>query len=321
MKEDLPRNLGLELVHATEAAAITAGRWMGLGESHDADQQATESMYEQLNTIEFDGHVDVGEEAMVGWDSPLSSGRTVGTGEGPKLDIVVDPIDGRRLLAEGRAGAMAVAGAAPFGSMWSGAPAVYMEKIVVSELAADVLVPECMDAPAAWTLALVAREKEKRVEDLTVFVLERRRHSDLVAEIRAAGARVMLRSDGDIAGAVMSASTESGVDILMGVGGVPQGIIAACAVKSMGGAMLGRLAPQSDDEMQKIKEAEMDTHEIMDCDRMVASNQIYFAITGITDGPLLRGVQYRRDKAETESIVLRAETGTRRTIRADHLVE
>ncbi len=158
------------------------------------------------------------------------------------------------------------------------------------------------------------------MEDLTVFVLERQRHTDLVEEIRAAGARVMLRTDGDIAGAVMAASRRSGVDILMGVGGVPQGIIAACAVKSMGGAMLGRLAPQSQDEMEKIKNNNMDVHEIMDCDRLVSGNQIYFAITGITDGPLLRGVHYRQDKAETESIVLRAQTGTRRTILADHLV-
>ncbi|HKJ68522.1 MAG TPA: fructose-bisphosphatase class II, partial [bacterium] len=257
----------------------------------------------------------------VGWDSPLSSGQTIGTGEGPKLDVVVDPIDGRRLLAQGRAGAIAVAGAAPYGSMWSGAPAVYMEKIVVSREAAHALVPECMDAPAAWTLALVAREKEKRVEDLTVFVLERTRHAELVEEIRKAGARVMLRTDGDIAGAVMAASSEGHVDVLMGIGGVPQGVIAACAVKSMGGAMLGRLRPQRDREKEEIEQAGLDTHEIMDCDRLVSGDQIYFAITGITDGPILHGVHYHGNKAETNSLILRCETGTRRTIFADHLLE
>jgi len=234
---------------------------------------------------------------------------------------VVDPIDGRRLLAQGRSGAIAVAGAAPFGSMWSGASAVYMEKLVVSEIAADSLVPECMDAPAAWTLALVAREKGKRVEDLIVFVLERARHRDLIDEIRAAGARVMLRSDGDIAGAVMAASPEGHADVLMGIGGVPQGLIAACAVKCMGGAMLARLAPQSDRERTSVEEAELDTREILTCDRLVAGKQIYFAITGITDGPLVNGVRYSGRKAETSSIILRCETRTRRFMDAEHLLE
>jgi len=319
--EDLPRNLGLELVRATEAAAIAAGRWMGLGRLERADQDATEAMHQQLNTIAMNGRIDIGEEATIGWDSPLSSGRAVGTGQGPNLDIVVDPVDGRRLLAQGRSGAIAVAGAAPSGSMWSGASAVYMEKMVVSALAADSLVPECMDAPAAWTLALVAREKAKRVEDLIVFVLERDRHRDLIDEIRAAGARVMLRSDGDIAGAVMAASPEDHADVLLGIGGVPQGLIAACAVKCMGGAMLARLAPQSEKERQSVKEAELDTAEILTCDHLVAGKQIYFAITGITDGPLLKGVRYSGRQAETSSIILRCETGTRRFLEAEHLLE
>ncbi len=237
------------------------------------------------------------------------------------MDIVVDPIDGRRLLAQGRAGAISVAGAAPYGSMWSGAPAVYMEKLVVSRDAADALVPECMDAPAGWTLALVAREKGKRIEDLTVFVLERIRHAELIEEIRSAGARVMLRSDGDIAGAVMAASPEGHVDILMGIGGVPQGVIAACAVKAMGGAMLGRLAPQSDQERADVDESGLNRQEILTCDSLVSGNKIYFAITGITDGPLVHGVRYHGSKAETNSLVLRCETGTRRTVYADHLLE
>ncbi|HMO58577.1 MAG TPA: fructose-bisphosphatase class II family protein, partial [Roseiflexaceae bacterium] len=253
--------------------------------------------------------------------SRLASGRQVGSGKGPALDVVVDPIDGRTMLAQGRSGAISVAALAPRGSMWSPTPAAYMEKIVVNREAAAALVPECMDAPAAWTLALVARAKKKEVRDLMVFVLDRPRHADLIEEIRAAGARVMLRGDGDIAGALMAASHGSSLDLLMGIGGAAEGVIAACAVKSMGGAMLVRLAPQSDIEQRQVADAGLDLQRILTCDELVTSRQVFFAATGIGDGPLLDGVRYQGAYAQTHSIILRCETGTRRILHADHRIQ
>lgn len=319
--QSLPRNLGLDLVRATEAAALSAGRWMGFGNPDAADHDAIVTMHQALDTLPIDGHIVVGEEGKLGIHSLLESGKSVGTGAGPAMDVVVDPIDGRKLLAQGKPGAIAVAAVAPRGSMWSPTHAVYMEKIVVNREAARVLAPECMDAPAAWTLALVARAKQKEVRDLVVFVLDRPRHHDLLEELRRAGARVMLRSDGDIAGAIMAAAPENRVDLLLGVGGVPEGVIAACAVKAMGGAVLGRLAPQSAAERAAITAAGLDTRRILTGDELITSRQIFFAATGITDGPLLAGARYQSKRAETQSVILRCETGTRRFISAEHLLE
>jgi fructose-1,6-bisphosphatase II len=195
-----------------------------------------------------------------------------------------------------------------------------MDKIVVDREAAEALVPECMDAPAAWTLALVARVKGKAVRDLVVFVLDRPRHRHLIEEIRDSGARAMLRSDGDVSGALLAASPEIGVDLLMGIGGVSEGVIAACAVKAMRGGMLGRLAPQTDEERAAVGAAGLDTGQILTCDELIASDRIFFAATGITDGAMLHGIRYRGREAKTESLVLRCETGTRRTVRAEHLL-
>ncbi|MDQ4075486.1 MAG: fructose-bisphosphatase class II family protein [Chloroflexota bacterium] len=298
-----------------------AGRWMGLGSRDEPDRVATEAMHQALNLVDVDGRIVVGEEGKLGWESPLKSGKEVCSGDGPAMDVVVDAIDGRGLLASGRAGAIAVAAVAPRGAMWCPRPAVYMEKVVVNREAAESLVPEVMDAPAAWTLALVARVKKKEVRDLVVFVLDRPRHRDLINEIRAAGARVMLRSDGDIAGALMAASPNGRVDILMGVGGVPEGLVAACAVKALGGAMLGRLAPQNEREHEALEGAELDMERIVTDDELVSSDAIYFAATGITDGPLLDGVTYHGRRAETHSLILRGETHSRRFIRAEHLLE
>lgn len=315
-----PRNLGLDLVRVTEAAALRAGRWKGRGQTDEADEDAAQAMARALNTLDMDGHIVIGEEGKLGTHSALDSGQRVGTGLGPEMDVVVDPIEGRNLLARGRPDAIAVAGIAPLGSMWSPVPAVYMEKIVVGPEVAGALVPECMGAPAAWTIALVARVKNKPVRDLVIFVLDRPRHHHLIEEIRAAGARAMLRSDGDVFGAIMAATYDSGVDLLMGIGGVPEGVIAACAVKAVGGGMLGRLAPQSDEERAAIQGAGLDTKQILTCHELVSSNEIFFAATGITQGALLSGVRYRGNLAETESLVLRAETGTRRVIHAEHLI-
>lgn len=320
MSDPISTNLGMALVRVTEAAALQAGRWMGRGARSEADQVATNAMAQALNSLDINGTIVIGEEEKSHQHSVLESGRRVGTGNGPEMDIVVDPIDGKRMLAEGRSGAIAVAALAPRGSMWSPQHALYMEKMVVNADAAHALVPECLDAPAAWTLALVARVKKKSVRDLVVFVLDRPRHEHLIEEIRTAGARVMLRGDGDIAGALMAASQRSSVDILMGIGGVPEGIIAACAVRCLRGAMLARLAPQSEQERQAIEAVGLDTSRILSCKEIINSDQIFFAATGVADGPLLDGVRYEGHMAETHSLVLRAETGTRRIIHADHLL-
>ena len=314
------RNVGFDLVRATEAAALIAGRWMGLGRRDEADEVATAAMAQTLRAMEMDGHIVIGEEGKLGRHSPLDTNQHVGTGEGPTLDVVVDPIDGGRLLAQGLPGAISVAAIAPRGAIRSLYPAIYMEKIVVDREVARALVSECLDAPAAWVLALIARLKKKEIRDLVVFMLDRPRHAALMEEIRTAGARVMLRSDGDIAGALLAASPHSGVDLLMGIGGIPEGIIAACAIRALGGAMVGRLAPQSEAERAACQTAGLDggvftTHDL------VTSDEIFFAATGITDGPLLTGVRYQGNQAETHSLLLRCETHTRRQIHAEHLLE
>lgn len=315
------RNIGLDLVRVTEVTALAAGRWLGLGNRDGAHRAATEAMAKAINMVDMDGCIVIGEEGRLGEHTPLDSGQKVGTGNGPEMDVVVDPIDGTESVVRGYPGAISVVSVAPRGSMWAPNPAVYMEKIVVDREAASFLVPECMDAPAAWTLALVARAKNKAVRDLQVIVLDRPRHDDLIEEIRTAGARVLLRSDGDTAGALIAATLDVGADLLMGIGGVPEGVTAACAVKAMGGGMLGRLAPQSDAERVALEAAGLDTQRILTCDELVSSNQIFFAATGVTDGVLLGGVEYHGHTAKTHSLLIRCETGVRRMIRAEHTLE
>jgi fructose-1,6-bisphosphatase II len=317
----LTRNLGLDLVRVTELVALAMGRWMGLGTRLEADAAAIATMVEALNALDMDGTIVIGEEAKSGLHSPLDSGQRIGNGNGPAMDVVVDPVDGTNLLVQGRSGAISVVGVAPRGSMWSVAPAAYMEKLVVDREVADALVPECLDAPAAWTLALIARVKRKQIRDLVVFVLDRPRHADLIEEIRSAGARVALRADGDIAGAIQAALPGSNVDVLMGVGGVSEGVTAACAVRALRGAMLVRLAPQSPEERQAVATAGLDTRRILTCRELVQSDEVFFAATGITGGPLLDGVQYHGNLAEAHSLVLRGATGTRRFIRAEYLLD
>ena len=314
------RNLGLDLVRATEAAALAAGRYVGLDHPDEADHIAGDAMYQILNSLDMDGYIVTGEELKLGMHSPFDTGARIGAGKGPMLDVVVDPIEGRSLLASGRSGAIAACAVAPVGSMWAPQQAIYMEKIIVDAEVAPALVPECMDAPAAWTLALVARLKKKDIHDLVVFVLDRPRHAELVDEIRRAGARVMLRAAGDVAGALLVVAPNGRADMLMGVGGVSEGIMAACAVRALGGGMLGRLAPQSDVEREEIKIAGLSTRQILSAREIIASDNIFFAATGITDGPLLSGVRYHGKRAETHSLILRGETGTRRLIYAEHVL-
>ena len=320
MSEALSRNLGLELVRATEAAALTAGRWMGLNQPVEAEHHAARAMYSVLNDMEMDGKLVIGQERKGNRENTLHSGLPLGHASHPKADVVADPIDGGILLAKGYTSAISAAAIAPRGSMWRPHPAIYMDKIVVGPSVAPVLVPDCLNAPAAWTLALVARASGKAVQDLVVFVLERPRHVDLIQEIRAAGGRVMLRDEGDISGALMACLEDGGVDILLGVGGIPEGLMAACAVKVAGGGMLGRLSPQSEEELAGLKNAGLDTQTLLTQEELVVSDNVYFSATGITDGRLLTGVQYFGERATSNSLVLRGATRTRRRIYAQHLL-
>ncbi len=320
MEKHLSRNMGLDLLRATEAAAASSGRWMGLGKPKEADLAATQALLEVLNTIDIDGSVVIGEEKP-GPDPMIKSGMKVGTGTGPRVDIVMDPVDGRLQLAKGHPGAISVVAVAPAGTMQSPAPARYMFKIVVNADVGPYLVSECIDAPAAWTLALVARAKGKKVDNLIVTVLDRPRHRDLIEEIRAAGARVILRPDGDIEGALLACMPDSDVDVLMGIGGTLEGLIVACAVKAMGGGMLARIEPQSEGERTAVKEAGIDTDLIFSCSELVKSKEVFFTATGITEGPLLSGIIYRGNRANTNSMILRGITSTRRIIHAEHVLD
>lgn len=314
------RNIGLDLVRVTEGAALEAGRWIGSGNFSGAHRAATDAMYTMLEALDIDGRVVIGEERRIDDCLPLCWGTTFGSGTSP-VDLAVDPIDGTRLLVQGKSGAISIVAVAPRDSLWSPGPAKYLDKIVVDRDAAAVLVPECLDAPAAWTLSLIARAKQKPVRDLTVVVLQRMRHHDLIEEIRATGARILLREEGDAEGAMVAATPGSGVDLLMGVGGATQGVLSACAVRAFGGAMVTRLLPQSAEEQDAVQAAGMDVKRVRTEKDLVTSDQIYFAVTGITDSLLLPGVIYRGVRAETHSLLIRAETGTRRHIHAEHLLE
>lgn len=318
-EEHAPRNIGLDLVRVTETAALAAGRWIGSGDYKAAHRAATRAMRAALNTLDMNGRIVIGEENRLADEGiSLCYGEKVGTGNGPEVDIVLDPIDGTRLLIQGQPGAVSLVGVAPRGSIWASQPAVYMNKIVVDRKAAKALVPECLNAPAAWTLAHIARIKRLGVHDLSVIVLDRERNRDLIEEIRTAGARVLLRTEGDAEGALVASTIGTGVDLLMGIGGAGQGVLSATAVRASGGAMLAQLAPQSSEERAIIQEASLDEKNILTCEEMVRTDEIFFAMTAITNTRLLRGMQYHSSHATTHSLLIRAETGTRRFIKAEH---
>ncbi len=311
------RDLALELVRVTEAAALAAGRWMGRGQKEAGDAAAVEAMRAILATVEMDGVVVIGEGEKD--EAPmLFNGEAVGTGAGPAVDVAVDPVEGTSLLANGRPDAIAVIGVAPRGTMWSPGPAFYMNKLVVGREAREAVSPASLSAPVAHTLAAIGEAKHRPVDDLTVFVLDKPRHAGLIADVRVAGARVLLRTDGDVAGALMAATPGSGVDAMMGIGGTPEGVIAACAVRALGGAMLGQLAPQKPGEREAVVAAGLDIGRILTARDLVQSDDVFFAATGITDGLLMPGVRYTSDGATTDSMVMRGRSGTRRTIHAEH---
>jgi fructose-1,6-bisphosphatase II len=319
----ITHNLTLDLVRATENTALAAGRWMGLGNREEADRVATLAMREWLNVIHMDGTVAVSERPRLGRETVLNAGSKLGSGDSdsPAMDILVDAVDGVGLLVEGQPGAISAVCAIPQGHLWKPQRASYMEKIVVNRAVGDALVPECLDAPAAWTLALIARVVGKSVRDLVVFVLDRPRHHSLIHDIRQAGARALVHHDGDVAGALLAASPQSKVDVLMGVGGFSEGVLAACAVRAMGGAMLGRMTPVDVEEEKALQDQGFDVHQIHTQREIVNTDQIYFAATGVTDGMLLDGVTFRGNWAETHSLVIRGETGIRRMIHTEHAID
>jgi len=314
MNEKPERNLALELVRVTEAAALAAGRFMGRGDKQGGDQAAVDAMRLVLNSVDMDGVIVIGEGEKD--EAPmLYNGEVLGTGVDPKVDIAVDPIDGTRLLALGRANSLATVAIADRGTMFNPGPIVYMDKIAVGPEGKGAI---DIEASPAVNLRSVARAKGKDVRDLAVMVLDRPRHEKLIGEIREAGARIRLITDGDVAGALMTAWPESGIDLLMGVGGTPEGVISACALKSMGGEIQGQLFARDEAEARKARGLGYDLDKVLTIDDLVKSDNVFFAATGITDGELLDGVKYYADGARTHSLVMRSKSGTVREIIARH---
>jgi len=308
------RNLAMELVRVTEAAALAGARWMGRGDKEGADGAAVDAMRVILATVPMDGIVVIGEGEKD--EAPmLYNGERIGDGTPPSTDVAVDPIDGTTLTALGRGNALAVIAVSERGTMFDPGPSFYMEKIAVGPEAADVI---DIEAPVATNLKAVARAKGESVRDLTVVILDRPRHDVIIAQVRATGARIRLIQDGDVAGAISTAWPESGADMLLGIGGTPEGVIAAAALKCMGGALQGRLWPRNDAERQAAIEAGYDLTAVLTADDLVRGDNCFFAATGITDGELLRGVHYDAKGATTQSLVMRSKSGTVRRIDAHH---
>ncbi|TCN33640.1 fructose-1,6-bisphosphatase II [Kribbella orskensis] len=308
------RNLALELVRVTEAAAMAAGRWVGRGDKNGADGAAVNAMRTLIGTVGMNGVVVIGEGEKD--NAPmLYNGEQVGSGVGPECDVAVDPVDGTTLVAKGMANGIAVMAVAPRNTMYDPSAVFYMEKLVVGPEAADVV---DIRLPVGENIRRVAKAKGSTVDDVTVVLLDRPRHEDLAAQIRATGARIKFISDGDVAGAVEAARPDTGLDMLVGIGGTPEGIIAACAMKCMGGLIQGKLWPRDDEERQKALDAGHDLDRVLSTDDLVSGDDCFFVATGITDGELLRGVRYRSSIARTHSLVMRSRSGTIRSIESEH---
>ncbi len=308
-------NLGLDLMRATEAASLSAGRWAGRGDQNSGDQAAVDAMRHVLNQVRMDGTIVIGEGEKD--EAPmLANGEKVGLGEGPKIDIAVDPVDGTRLLALGMRNSIAVMAAAEGGTMLDPHMCFYMEKMVVGAEAADVI---DLDAPLAENLKRVAKARRKKIEDVVVAVLNRDRHDNLVKEIRETGAATRMFTDGDVAAAVAAATPGRNIDMLAGIGGSPEGVVTACAMKCLGGRILARLSPTTDDERQRTIEAGFDPDAVLDTNDLVRSEDTLFVATGITEGDLVEGVRYKPDgSARTHSVVMRSRSGSVRWVEAYH---
>jgi fructose-1,6-bisphosphatase II len=308
------RNLALELVRVTEAAAMAAGRWVGRGDKIGADGAAVRAMRTLVSTVSMNGVVVIGEGEKD--EAPmLFNGERVGDGTGPECDIAVDPIDGTTLTAKGMPNAIAVLAAADRGSMFDPSAVFYMDKLVTGPEAADFV---DINAPVAVNIRRVAKAKRSTPEDVTVVILDRPRHEGIIKEIREAGARIKLISDGDVAGSIYALREGTGVDMLLGIGGTPEGIISACAVRCLGGTIQGKLWPKDDEERQRAIDAGHDLDRVLLTEDLVSGENVFFVATGITDGELLRGVRYRSENATTDSIVMRSKSGTVRRIDSEH---
>ena len=314
--ESPDRNLALELVRVTEAAAMAAGRWVGKGDKNGADGVAVNAMRVMISSIGMNGTVVIGEGEKD--NAPmLYNGEEVGDGTGPDCDVAVDPIDGTTLTAKGMNNAVSVLAVAPRGTMYDPSAVFYMDKLVTGPEAADVV---DIRLPVGENIRLVAKAKGASPEDVTVVLLDRPRHERLAREIREAGARIKFISDGDVAGAIMAARSGTGIDLLLGIGGTPEGIIAACAMKCLGGVIQGQLRPQDDEERQRALDAglDLDPDHVLTTDELVTGDDCFFVATGITDGELMQGVRYRAGGATTHSLVMRSRSGTIRSIVSEH---
>jgi fructose-1,6-bisphosphatase II len=311
------RNLAMELVRVTEAAAMAAGRWVGRGDKNGADGVAVNAMRALITTVGMDGVVVIGEGEK---DSApmLYNGEHVGDGTGPACDVAVDPIDGTTLAAKGMTNAVSVMAVAPRGAMYDPSAVFYMDKLATGPEAADVV---DIRLPVAENIRRTAKAKGGSNADITVVILDRPRHASLVDEIRATGARIKFITDGDVAGAIMAARPDTGIDLLMGTGGTPEGIIAACAMKALGGVIQGRLAPKDEEERQRAIDAGHDLDRVLSTDDLVAGDDCFFVATGITDGELLQGVRYAHGGATTHSLVMRSRSGTIRSIKSEHRLQ
>ncbi|WP_448614089.1 class II fructose-bisphosphatase [Modestobacter sp. URMC 112] len=310
------RNLAMELVRVTEAGAMSAGLWVGRGDKNGGDGAAVDAMRALIGTVSMKGVVVIGEGEKD--EAPmLYNGEQVGDGTGPECDVAVDPVDGTTLMAKGMPNAIAVLAVAGRGAMYDPSAVFYMDKIATGPAAADVI---DITAPVAENIRRVAKAKRSSVAGVTVCILDRPRHEDLVRQVREAGARIKFITDGDVAGAIAAAREGTGVDLLMGIGGTPEGIITACALKCMGGALQGRLMPRNDEERQKALEAGHDLDRVLDIGDLVRGD-VFFVATGITSGELLRGVQYTSGGCTTQSLVMRSKSGTIRSIESLHSLE
>ncbi|WEV78015.1 class II fructose-bisphosphatase [Janibacter cremeus] len=308
------RNLAMELVRVTEAAALAGGRWVGRGDKNRADGAAVDAMRSMIAGVRMSGVVVIGEGEKD--EAPmLYNGEQVGDGHGPACDVAVDPIDGTTLTAKGMTNAVSVMAVADRGTMYDPSAVFYMDKLVTGPDAADAV---DIRLPVAENIRRIAKAKSTHPDDVTVVMLDRPRHAGLAEEVRAAGARIRFISDGDVAGAIMAARPGTGIDLLLGVGGTPEGIITACAIKCLGGVIQGRLWPSDDEERQHAIDSGHDLEQVLTTDDLVQTDNCYFVATGITDGELLRGVRYRPGGATTESLVMRSKSGTTRIVEAHH---
>jgi len=318
MSPHLPdRNLALELVRVTESAAMAASRWVGRGDKNGADKAAVDAMRTVLSTVPMTGVVVIGEGEKD--EAPmLYNGEVVGDGTKPDTDVAVDPIDGTTLTSLGRGNALSVIAVSEKDTMFDPGPCVYMEKIAVGPTAAGSI---DITASATQNLRWIARAKGEDVRDLTVMILDRDRHKELIAEVRATGARIKLISDGDIFAAIAAASSEAGVDVLFGIGGTPEGVVTAAALKCMGGEIQGRLWPRDETERKAALDLGYDVSKVLTTNDLVQGDNCFFAATGITDGELLKGVRYEPGVVHTQSLVMRSRSGTVRTIDAVHRID